>query len=88
MGEDLARPDDFQREEGRGRGGDTVALTRCGEGGCRDALWSGDVAGTHGEVVGKGGGTPSVLWTRGIGCSWEPSAPFPSVTGSGAAWVD
>lgn len=110
MGEDLARPDDFQREEGRRGGtdeggGDTVASTRGGgaggKGGRRVALRSGDVAGTQGEVAGKGRGVvgprPS-LRTRGVGCSSSmPGAPgpcagrfclFSSAMGSGAGQVE
>lgn len=55
MGEDLARPDDFQREREEGRGGDQggghggIAGVGKGTWGCTQ---SGDIAGTRGEAAG------------------------------------
>lgn len=78
MGEDLARPDDFQREEGKGGdegGGDTVASTRSSgtgeEGGRRAVLRHGDVAGTQGEVVGKGQGVEGPHPSLQMWGGWE-----------------
>lgn len=60
----------------RMEGGGTVTSTcgggTSGERGLRAALQGGDIAGTQGEVAGKGqrvvGRHPS-LWTQGTGCT-------------------